>query len=137
MAEGIFKHLVVNSGLAGEIEADSAGTASYHIGELPDKRARKTCSERGITLIHRARQFTKHDFGDFDYILAMDRENLKNINALKPASFKAKIMLMREFDPVDRGAAVPDPYYGKDDGFVEVFDMLERSCSKLLEEITS
>jgi protein-tyrosine phosphatase len=65
----------------------------------------------------------------------MDRENLNNINKLKSSQVKAKVMLMREFDPHDLGAEVPDPYYGSDDGFVEVFEMLERSCKQLIENI--
>jgi len=137
MAEGIFHHLIVQHQLSGEIETDSAGTASYHIGELPDRRARFTCEERGITLTHRARKFTRDDFEAFDYILAMDKENLKNINALNNGKGKAKVMLMRAFDPLGKDHEVPDPYYGGDEGFVEVFDMLERSCKKLLDEITA
>jgi protein-tyrosine phosphatase len=135
IAEGIFQHLIQEHGLAGEVETDSAGTASYHIGELPDKRARFTCEQRGITLTHKARKFTPEDFHAYDYILAMDRENLKNIHKLKPEQGKARIMLMREFDLHGKGAEVPDPYYGSDDGFVEVFEMLERSCKQLIENI--
>jgi protein-tyrosine phosphatase len=137
IAEGIFQHLINEHDFAGEIATDSAGTASYHIGELPDRRARFTCEQNGITLTHRARKFTHEDFDAFDYILAMDKENLRNINALNNNKGKACVMLMRDFDPQGKGEEVPDPYYGADDGFVEVFTMLERSCKKLLDEINS
>jgi protein-tyrosine phosphatase len=136
IAEGIFQYLINEHDFAGEIETDSAGTASYHIGSLPDKRARFTCAQNGITLTHRARKFIQEDFDLFDYILAMDKENLRNIHALDHGKGKAKVMFMRDFDPLGKGEEVPDPYYGADDGFVEVFTMLERSCKKLLEEIT-
>lgn len=137
MAEGIFRHLINEHDLAGEVETDSAGTASYHIGEFPDKRARFTCEQNGIILTHKARKFIREDFDAFDYILAMDNENIRNIRALHNGKGKARIMLMRDFDPKGKGEEVPDPYYGADDGFTEVFAMLERSCKKLLEEINS
>jgi protein-tyrosine phosphatase len=133
IAEGVFQHMVNEKNI--EMVVDSAGTASYHLGELPDKRARQVCEERGIKLTHRARAFSKTDFDEFDYILAMDNQNLTNILKLKPAQSKATVQLMRDFDPKHRGAEVPDPYYGEMDGFVEVFEMLEQCCEVLLEEV--
>lgn len=135
MAHGIFQQLVNDAGLSDEIQVDSAGTASYHIGELPDSRARQTCEERGIKLTHRARAFTQEDFHQFDYILAMDKQNLLNIQKLEPANHSAVIKLMRAYDTQHLNAEVPDPYYGGMDGFVDVFNMLERSCEALLQEI--
>lgn len=135
MAHGIFQHLVNEAGLSDEISVDSAGTASYHIGELPDQRARQTCEERGIKLTHRARSFTKEDFQQFDYILAMDKQNLLNIQKLEPTEHAAVIKLMRAYDAKYPNAEVPDPYYGEKNGFVDVFNMLERSCEALLNEI--
>src|SRR4051812_17042874 len=97
VAEGIFRHLVNKAGA--DIHVDSAGTASYHIGELADKRARKVCAERGITLTHKARTFTKEDFDTFDYILAMDKQNLDNILKHQPVQSKVIVQLVRDFDP--------------------------------------
>jgi protein-tyrosine phosphatase len=136
MAHGIFQRWVDDAGLSNQILVDSAGTASYHIGELPDKRARQTCEERGIKLTHRARAFTQNDFKTFDYILVMDKENLINIQKLEPPNHHATIKLMRAYDPQHPNTDVPDPYYGEVDGFVEVYNMLERSCGALLREVT-
>lgn len=133
IAEGIFQHMVNET--SSDIYVDSAGTASYHLGELPDKRARQVCEERGIKLTHRARAFSKNDFDQFDYILAMDNQNLANILNLKPTHSRAIVQLMRDFDPKHKGAEVPDPYFGEMDGFVEVFEMLERCCDVLLEDM--
>ncbi len=135
IAEGVFRHLVDETGLTSSVRVDSAGTASYHIGELPDKRARQVCAERGIKLSHRARALTEHDFETFDYILAMDKQNLSNILKIQPANTKAKVMLMRDFDIKHKGAEVPDPYYGEISDFEEVFDILERSCKELCSNI--
>jgi protein-tyrosine phosphatase len=132
IAEGIFQHLVDDADLGRTIKVDSAGTASYHIGSLPDKRARQVCEARGVQLTHRARAFSKDDFERFDYILAMDKQNLSAILKLKPAGTGAQVFLMRDFDLKHKGAEVPDPYYGELDGFVEVFDMVESSCENLL-----
>jgi protein-tyrosine phosphatase len=135
VAEGIFHDMVVKASL--DIEVDSAGTASYHIGELADKRSRMVSEQRGIKLTHRARAFVKEDFDRFDYILAMDKQNLANILKLQPPHSKAVVKLMRDFDPKHKGAEVPDPYYGEMDGFIEVFDMLEECCAGLLNHITT
>jgi protein-tyrosine phosphatase len=135
IAEGVFQHLVDEAGLGHQVKVDSAGTASYHIGELPDKRARQVCEERGIKLTHRARAFSKDDFNTFDYILAMDKQNLANILKLQPADATAMVLLMCDVDPANNGAEVPDPYYGEINGFVEVFEMLKVSCTLLLKEV--
>ncbi|MES2558273.1 MAG: low molecular weight protein-tyrosine-phosphatase [Bacteroidota bacterium] len=135
MAHGIFQRMVDDAGLSERIFVDSAGTGAYHIGELPDKRAQETCRERGIKLTHKARVFSKNDFDTFDYILAMDKENMINIQKLKPDTHKAKLKLMRAYDTKYPNAEVPDPYFGEIDGFAEVFDMLERSCEELMKEV--
>ncbi|MEM7041127.1 MAG: low molecular weight protein-tyrosine-phosphatase [Bacteroidota bacterium] len=137
MAEGIFEDLVEKEGVADRFEIDSAGTSGYHVGELPDARGRRVCSENGITLQSRSRQFVKQDLSDFDYVLAMDRSNHRNINNLKTpgANYKAVVSLMRAYDPQPDSHDVPDPYYGGDSGFQNVFDMLERSNAALLKEI--
>lgn len=136
MAHGIFQRWVDDAGLSNKIFVDSAGTASYHVGSLPDKRARQACEERGIKLTHRARAFSKDDFDTFDYILAMDKENLLNIQKLAPGNHNAIVKLMRAYDVKHPHTDVPDPYYGEMDGFVEVYEMLERSCGELLGEMS-
>ncbi len=137
MAHGIFQRMVDDAGLSEEIEVDSAGTASFHIGELPDKRARQTCEEYGIKLTHRARAFVKEDLDRFDYILAMDKENLYNIRKLASGQHYAKVQLMRAYDVKFPNTEVPDPYFGAMDGFEDVYQMLERSCAELLKEVES
>jgi protein-tyrosine phosphatase len=135
MAEGIFMHMINLHGLSGKLTADSAGTASYHVGELPDARARGTCEQWGISLSHRARQFRQSDFMEYDYILVMDQENLASVNRQKPHHAKAVVAKLRDYDPEKKGADVPDPYYGGQDGFDDVFRMLERCCDTLMNEI--
>lgn len=138
MAEGIFLSLLEENGLMDSVEVDSAGTASYHIGELPDHRMRATAEKNGIKLVRRARQFVAEDFHEFDYILAMDQSNYQDIMYLRPpGDTRAKVMLMREFDELNRGAHVPDPYYGGQNGFDEVFDILTRSNREFLSVMRS
>lgn len=142
MAEGLFIHLVESEGLADKFEIDSAGTSAYHAGELADRRMRTTAATEGIALTSRSRQILKQDLSEFDYVVAMDRSNLSNIKALGQAgaNYRAKVFLMREYDPQSdpvRGVDldVPDPYYGGDNGFREVYDILLRSNQKFLKEI--
>ncbi|MDX2302137.1 MAG: low molecular weight protein-tyrosine-phosphatase [Microscillaceae bacterium] len=128
MAEGIFSTLVKAHNLP--YECDSAGTSTYHIGELPDERMRATAEKNNIVLTHRARQLSKEDFDKFQYIVAMDKSNYQNIlmykhrvnNAAEP-----KIMLMRSFDEDKADLEVPDPYYGTMTDFDEVYEILWRT----------
>jgi protein-tyrosine phosphatase len=137
MAEGVFMDLVKKEGLAGKIEADSAGTSRYHSGALPDARMREVAKSKGITLNHKARQLSFGDFYDFHYIVAMDMQNYADILAEKPVNddHRAKILLMRDFDPIPNDKNVPDPYYGGHDGFVDVYNILHRSCQSFLTHI--
>ncbi|MFN3316607.1 MAG: low molecular weight protein-tyrosine-phosphatase, partial [Raineya sp.] len=89
LAEGIFRKLVEEAGLREQIEVDSAGTSAYHIGELPDYRTRQVAEKNGIMLTHKARQFKKSDFDEFDYILAADKNNLAHLKALQNSYSKA------------------------------------------------
>lgn len=128
-AEGVMAKL-----LAGDpqITIDSAGTGAWHVGELPDERARAAAARRGIALEHRARQFTRADLARFDLVLAMDNDNLRHLRKLAGTQAKAEIRLLRDFDPdAPPGAEVPDPYYG-DAGFEHVLDLCERACAGLL-----
>jgi len=128
------RSLLQREGLDVRVLVESAGTAGYHAGELPDRRARAAAKLRGVTLESRARQFRAADFARLDYVLAMDAENLSNLEAIAPdAAARAKLRLLRSFDPESpAGAAVPDPYYGADDGFGHVLDLCEKACLGLI-----
>ena len=136
-AEGIFAHLVAAAGLDGAIAIDSAGTGAYHAGEAADRRSRAEAERRGMSLTSRARQFVSADFQRFDYVLAMDESNLRNLQGLLGArSYAGVLTTLRRYDPDSPpGASVPDPYYGGPDGFVDVFDLCEAACAGLLEAI--
>jgi protein-tyrosine phosphatase len=136
-AEGIMRHLVEREGLGDQIEVESAGTGSWHIGEKADRRARATAAARGVMLESRAQQFGEADFDRLDYILVMD-VGIKNALArLAPSDeARAKLHLLRSFDPASPpDAPVPDPYYGGPDGFEDVFDICEAACRGLLAHI--
>ena len=128
------RHVAEERGLSHLLEIDSAGTAAYHAGEPPDRRATAAAKKRGITLSGRARQFRREDFERFDWVLAMDAENLADLEAIQPAGSGAKLMLFRKRDPeAAPGAGVPDPYYGGAHGFDEVLDICERTCRAWLD----
>ena len=131
MAEGAFLHLIEKAKLQDRFEVDSAGTAAYHIGKLADERMRKISANHGILLKSRARKITKEDLDYYDYILAMDKENHKNIQKLSVCPL-TNLYLMREFDDQVPGDEVPDPYYGGLDGFEEVYEMQLRTNKKML-----
>lgn len=138
VAEGVFAHLVAEAGLTERFEVASAGTGAWHVGEEPDARAAMVATQHGVTLRSRARQITEADVLHFDYVIAMDRENLRNIQRMVDASGSdAHVHLLREFDPLTEGEAgdVPDPYYGGASGFETVYEMVNRSCEVLLDRI--
>jgi len=138
-AEGVMRHLLREQGLEDEIVIDSAGTGAWHVGNPPDERATAAARRRGIALDGAARQVRGEDFERYDLLLAADRRNLAHLRALAPdEAARAKVRLLREFDPRSAGAPdldVPDPYYGGDDGFDEVLDLVDAACRGLLEEI--
>lgn len=128
--------LVDDAGLAAAIAIDSAGTAAYHVGELPDERSRAAARRRGIELTHRARQFTRADLDRFDLVVAMDRQNLARLKALAVDRATPPLVLLRSFDPTaEPGAEVPDQWGGGADGFEEVLDQCERACAGLLAHV--
>lgn len=139
IAEGVFRDRVENTGLARHIECDSAGTAGYHTGELADSRMRAVAIANGITLTHRARQFKEHDFDRFDYIVAMDESNHSFIEKMNGRlagsnSLSERLYLYRSFDPDRQGANnVPDPYYGGQADFEEVFHIVQRCGAGFLD----
>ena len=137
-AEGVFRHLVRSVRLEGQIEIDSAGTHAYHIGESPDPRAQAAAGRRGIDLRNlRGRQTTREDFHEFDYVIAMDRENYATLQSRCPPALHYKIRLFMEFAPQYGQDEVPDPYFGGSAGFDRVLDMIEDAAAGLLREIRS
>ncbi len=135
-AEGVFRHLLETRSLSDRIAADSAGTAAYHIGQPPDRRSQAAARRRHIDLSgQRARQVVMADFGRFDYLLAMDRENLANLLAICPPDAAHKVRLLLDFGPGGAGENVPDPYYGGGDGFETVLDLIEAATRGLLADI--
>jgi protein-tyrosine phosphatase len=127
-AEAVMRHLVAARGLDGEVEVDSAGTGGWHVGAAPDERARAAAARRGIDVAGAARQVAPEDLERFDLVLAMDAENLRALRRLAPAGTEHKVRLLLD------GADVPDPYYGGDDGFETVLDLVQDACARLLDE---
>jgi protein-tyrosine phosphatase len=135
LAEAIFKHKVKEKGLANQFFSDSCGTSNYHIGDKPDARTIRNAHQNGISIDHLGRQFDKTDLKKFDLILAMDKGNIESVLRFPNASlYKEKIKVMREYDPHGNGD-VPDPYYGGEKKFQEVFDILDRSIENLIDTI--
>ncbi len=135
-AEGVFRKRVMEAGLADQIEIDSAGTHAYHVGAPPDARAQQAARQRGIDLSGlRGRQATARDIKQFDYVLAMDRENRENLLDICPDGFEHKIRLFMEFAPARPEQEVPDPYFGGPAGFDRVLDMIEEATAGLLDDI--
>ena len=131
-AEGVMAKLLALEGLADRIALDSAGTGSWHAGELADPRTREAARRRGIDLVHRARQITSDDPAKVDLILVMDRANHTSVSRIM-GPHAAKLRMFRSFDPAaPDGAEVPDPYSGGAAGFEEVLDQCERACLGIL-----
>lgn len=135
-AEGVFRSLVRSAGLAELITTDSAGTGAWHIGEPPDRRAQAAALSRGVDLSDlRGRQFEAADFERFDYVLAMDQSNRRDIARLCPPGRDDRLRMFLDFAPELGRREVPDPYYGGDGGFEEVLDMIEAASGGLLNDI--
>ncbi len=137
LAEGLFRHKATERGLAGEFEIDSAGTGAWHAGELPDKRMRRVAADRGVSLDDiRARRVELTDIFEFDHVFAMDRSNLADLRSFDvPDYVRGRIVLFRDFDPDPSHPDVPDPYYGGERGFQEVFDIVARTCDELVNRL--
>ena len=132
--EGVLQQLVDERDLTALCLVDSAGTAGYHVGNLADPRMRAAASRRGIQLNSRARKLVREDLGRFDLILAMDRENYANICELEPDP-KATVKLLSDYLDDQWPTDVPDPYYGGDEGFEYVLDMIQEACPRILDEL--
>jgi len=136
MAEAVFQRIITEKGLTSKFKIDSAGMLAYHQGELPDSRMRYFAAKRGYKLTHHSRPFTSTDFDNFDMIIGMDDQN---ITALKDKASTIeevnKIYRMTDFCVHKQATHVPDPYYGGDQGFENVIDLLEDACSGLFESL--
>jgi protein-tyrosine phosphatase len=135
-AEGVFRHVARREGMLDRLTVDSAGIGDWHAGDPPDKRASQHAQRRGYDLTTlRARQVTRDDFARFGWIIAMDRSNLRDLNALKPDGYRGHIGLLLDFAPHIGVREVPDPYYGSAEGFENVLDLVELACTMLLERM--
>lgn len=164
LAEAIFKKKAKERGLGHLFEADSAGTSDYHIGHQPDERTLRNAEKNAVKISHSARQIATPDLRNYDYVLAMDAENLEKINTLVEADahIEGKIFLMRDFepgaqpgftaneeqpytnidslsdssrDPLTPDRDVPDPYFGGEDGFQDVFNILDRTIENFIQYV--
>ncbi len=134
-AEGVFRHLVNEAGLAGRITTDSAGTHAYHSNEPPDRRAQAAAVRRGYSLEDiRARPVKQEDYSEFDYVIAMDEDNLGFLMEQSDTQWHARIGLFLEYASATE-SEVPDPYYGGSAGFERVLDLVEDASRGLLEAI--
>ncbi len=135
-AQGVFRKLVEDSDLGRRIIIDSAGTHAYHVGNPPDRRAQETATRRGVDLSDLvARRVTEADFVEFDYVVAMDQDNLVALNEICPPGMSDRLHLFLDFAPHLEVNEVPDPYYGGPTGFERVFDLVEAASAGLLAHI--
>ena len=135
-AEGVFTAVAAREAPDLRVEVDSAGTASYHVGQAPDPRTRAAALRRGYDLSPlRARVVEPPDFERFDLILAMDHENLSDLKRRAPRSAQERVRLFLEFAPELGTTDVPDPYYGGPNGFEEVLDLVEAASRGLIRHV--
>jgi protein-tyrosine phosphatase len=136
MAEGVFRRLVEEEGLAQRFEIDSAGLGAWHLGQAPDDRAQAAARARGIDISGQsARQVRQDDFDRFDLLLVMDRSNLAELKRSAPAEARAKIRPFLDFAPKAGTKDVPDPFYGGTEGFDHALDLIEAAARGLLAEL--
>ena len=135
-AEGVFRHVVDEAGLAMQIAADSAGTSDFQKGDPPDKRAQQAALRRGYNLSRlKARQVRPQDFHEFDHILAMDQKNLRDLNAIYPNGASAQVSLFLAYAEKSKLKEVPDPYFGGPQGFELVLDLVEDAAEGFLQHL--
>ena len=134
VAEGVFRRMLEGAGLTEKVYVDSAGTHSYHAGAPPDGRSQATAMRRGVDLRDiRARKVTVADFAEFDYVLAMDRDNFEHMLAsCEEPELRRRIQLFMDYAPHLPEREVPDPYYGGPHGFERVMDLIEEAAEGLL-----
>ena len=132
LAEAVFNDQIAKAGLETQFEADSCGTANYHVGDPPDPRTIRTAHKNGIPIQHVGRQLARQDFERFDHILVMDASNYQNTIQRAPEELHHKVELMRHYDPDGPGRDVPDPYYGDERDFQQVLEILDRSIAQFI-----
>ncbi|MBU6324584.1 MAG: low molecular weight phosphotyrosine protein phosphatase [Bacteroidetes bacterium] len=135
LAEAHFVAHTEKLGTAHLFVCDSAGTSNNHSGERPDRRTLNNAASHGLEITHSARQVQRDDFYNFDLLVAMDQENLSHLERMKPADTAARLLLLRDLDETDPGADVPDPWYGDEHLFEEVFHLLHRCTLRLHEHL--
>jgi protein-tyrosine phosphatase len=137
LAEGVFRHLVEERGLAEGFEIDSAGTGDWHMGQPPDERSVRVASAHGITLAGSARRVQREDLDRFDLVVAMDRDNLRDLERLADGSGpRARLHLLSDFDPEADDPDVPDPYYESLSGFETLYRTVRRACEGLIQQLS-
>lgn len=137
MAEGVFLKILQREHATDRFEVDSAGLTSFHQGELPDARMRYFAAKRGYSLTHRSRPFRRADFDTFDMIIAMDDQNIDGLKRMSMTLEEdAKIYRITDFCRNIKATHVPDPYYGGDQGFENVINLLEDACEGLYIQLT-
>ena len=133
MADVVLSQRVDDAGLAGRVTVTSCGTGDWHVGQPMDERAAATLRANDFDpSAHRAQQFSAEWLESNDLVLAMDASNLADVRRFEPAADQDRVRLFGDFDPVEPGGEVPDPYYGGEQGFEEVLSMVERTCSVLV-----
>jgi protein-tyrosine phosphatase len=137
LAEGVFREHVRRRGLEDHFEIQSSGTGSWHVGGGADQRMCQTARRRGVSLDdHVAQQFAEEHLSEFDHVLVMDKQNLNDVLVLDQEDVhNGKVRLFREFDPSPESYQVPDPYYGGADGFEHVYEIVDRTAARLLDEL--
>ncbi len=137
-AENIMNHLIKEAGMSDKIICDSAGTSGYHIGASPDRRMNAAAITKGIELQGKSRKLKPSDLHQFDLILAMDRENYQDILYLdREGKYESKVRLMCDFATDRNEREIPDPYYGGQDGFDYVIELLFDACAGLLDYVVN
>ncbi|MED5387328.1 MAG: low molecular weight protein-tyrosine-phosphatase [Pseudomonadota bacterium] len=135
-AEAVFRERVNAAGLGDQIRIDSAGTGDWHIGRAPDPRTREAAARRGYRMEHlRARQVSAQDFYEFDVVLAMDNANLTDLQAMQPADVTVTLRRFLDYARQSEDREVPDPYYGGEEGFDRVLDLVEDGADGLLDAL--
>ena len=140
-AEAVLRRQLVEAGLADQVEVDSAGLGDWHVGEGADLRSVAALRARGYPAwVHEAKQFTRADFAERDLVVALDAGHEDGLRRIAPTTAdRAKIRMLRSYDPGaaddPAGLDVPDPYFGGDDGFEHVLDLVEAACAGLLAEV--
>ena len=137
-AEGIMNKYLTQKNMNNHVQCDSAGTSGYHDDELPDSRMRQCASDRGFNLDSRSRKLKKEDLDIFDYIIAMDGQNMSNIKGLIEKNhehYQKKIHMMTHFCRNHKVKDVPDPYFSSEDGFNQVLDLLDDAVCGLIDHL--